>query len=410
MQWIQRARSFHISTLTIFVIGILLRLTIAPFTLNWDFHTNIQVSSTLLHGSIADMYKDERAYPLPTHLISAAGFTLLSPLLPPEFIEWTTRKDLAVFATPYLYRYLLLLKLPIIAFELCAAFIFSRLFPKGVQKKLLALWLLNPITLYIVPAFTNVDAYPMFFLLLHYLLFRKGEYLLAGVSLGLAGSLKLFPVILLPFLLLSVRSFKHKIFTLVAFLVAYLLPQLPALGIPEYVRNVLLGGNSNTILFSGLKVGPDRILLLFPILYFLMLFWYKSIPKSFHSFFVATSTTIGVMLLVGQFHLQWLLWIFPFVISSVFTTRQSNLAVCTLFGAFTGMVAVSQASLNIGMLATLDPTLWQLDWPLKLLIGQNVFSLLNLFQSIFAASLIWITIQNIRSVFQRNEYLPNDSK
>jgi len=61
------------------------------------------------------------------------------------------------------------------------------------------------------------------------------------------------------------------------------------------------------------------------------------------------------------------------------------------------MVILSQASLNIGMLAPLEPTFWLLDWPVKQKLGTEMtMRLLNGLQSIFAASLIWLIYAKLR--------------
>ena len=70
-----------------------------------------------------------------------------------------------------------------------------------------------------------------------------------------------------------------------------------------------------------------------------------------------------------------------------------------LYGSYFGLIILSQASLNFGMLAPIEPTVWLLDWPLKEKIGEELtYSLLNLVQSCFAAVLLWISYQSYQQI------------
>ena len=61
--------------------------------------------------------------------------------------------------------------------------------------------------------------------------------------------------------------------------------------------------------------------------------------------------------------------------------------------SFIAMILFSQSSLNIGMLAPIEPTLWMLAWPLKNKIGGQVYVFISLAHTALAASLVWISFR-----------------
>lgn len=383
---------FQKDVIVILLFGIFLRFLISPFTLNWDLLAYTHVTAKLSSGGLQAVYSDPlSAYPPITYWFINTYTNLLKPLLTGQFDTWLRLNDLSAVAFPGIFRFLFLLKLPIIILEIAAAIIFARIFPEGKRNKILFFWMINPVILYIVPAFSNVDIFPLFFIMLSfYFYFRKNMQITPAFLLGIAASFKLFPLFFLPFLVFSVPGLRKKIMVFAAFLLPFIFLQFPALSIPQYRNNVLAGGNSSKILFAYLPIGQERGLIYFVLFYVLIFFSYlgkKNLKKYYlqYCFYVMA----GIFSLT-LFHVQWFIWLIPFIFIYQFSQNPNKIPMVALYLSFAGLVLFQQASLNIGMLAPLDPTLWKLDWPLRKALGDNILTLINICHTVIAGSLIWM--------------------
>src|SRR3989344_4054874 len=160
-------------SLIILLIGFTLRVIIGTFTLNWDFLRITQITAKIFTAPISDIYKDPLSlYPVLTYWTRYAFILLTKPFLTINFFPLINQGDMSFISSSYIFRFLFILKLPFILLELFTAYIFSKLFVKEAQNKILLSWMLNGVALYTIAAFTNVDVFPVFFIVLAVYFFR----------------------------------------------------------------------------------------------------------------------------------------------------------------------------------------------------------------------------------------------
>lgn len=294
---------------------------------------------------------------------------------------------MGAISSPLLYRYLFLLKLPMVLAEIIAAITFSRLLPQNKRQYLLTLWMFNPLMLYLVPAFTNIDIFPILFILLHFLLYKQNRIYTSSLMLGIAASFKFFPALLFPFLILSKPGLRLRLVSILFFLFPLVTTQIPVISNPLYQKNVLFGGNSGLIFQNSIRLGnitlPVYILCLAT-----LLIWYLRKRKSYSLYFFTGNLTLVLIFILGQFHVQWLLWILPFIFAFQISIPGSAAISTVFYVAYFILIGLMQSSLNIGMLAPIQPTFWLYDWPLKELLKDNLYPLINLTHFIISVILI----------------------
>lgn len=110
---------------------------------------------------------------------------------------------------PGVFRILFLLKIPYLLFDLATAVLIFRMLAGRKQQFLaLALWLLNPITLYAFYFFGRFESIPIFFLALCLRMVQKERFILASLSLGLAINCREINIIFVPIFLLALIDFR----------------------------------------------------------------------------------------------------------------------------------------------------------------------------------------------------------
>lgn len=379
-------------TINILLIGFIIRLIIAPFTLNWDLLANTHISVNYLSQSWAEIYNNPLSvYPPLMYMTLSSFIRIISPLFPPGFSPWIASDNLTAISFPFIYRTLLLLKLPYIIFELASALLFAKIFAGEKQNRVLFLWMVNPVSLFVISAWTNVDAFPIFFIIASFFLAARAKFLLSSLALGIAAAYKLYPILFFPFLLFSVEGVRKKVLMIILFLFPVFFTHFPVLNLPQYYNHAITGGYSKLILFSILPIGPNRALIYFCIFYFLLFFHYLTVKKNAASFLIFSFFSVIAMFTFSLFSLQWFIWLIPFLLFTQIKSAKIFPVMFFLYLGYFGLVALSQASLNIGMLSPLEPTLWNLEWPLRQKIGsEQIFLLSNITHSAIAASLIWI--------------------
>ncbi|OGG25700.1 hypothetical protein A2960_05085 [Candidatus Gottesmanbacteria bacterium RIFCSPLOWO2_01_FULL_39_12b] len=387
-------------TINIFLLGIILRLVIIPFTFNWDLSANTKVASSFSFSSIREFYREPlAAYPPLMYTLLKSFLTFSSPLLNQYFNSWMHMGDISGSASPYIYRILSVVKLPYIILELLSAFIFSKFFTGQKARDALLLWMVNPIMLFLVAGWTNVDVIPLFALLLFLLFKMRGKDYLSSFCLGLSVSLKLFPVFLLPFLFITINSWKKRILAALFILLPVITTHLPILTTPQYFSHAITGGYSRKIMFSLIPIGDNRSLLPFALGYFLLFLYFLNQKKISHSLMAYSFTALIPLFAFSSFNLQWFLWILPFIFYYQLTLPQLRTPFKFLYLSFTSLVLLSQMSLNFGMLSPIEPTLLTYDWPLKEFIGNdNLFLMMNILHTLLTSSLLWIGYGVLKSM------------
>lgn len=298
----------------IFVIAILFRLLLAPFFYHPDIksqHFHFQFLSQgqfNIYQYISDNknnlpYRDTFNYLPLTYFTFGSLQSFQKILMPPGFINWLNDWGGTQFNYPNIPYYLLILKLPYIILDLLLGYILYKI---SNSKKVLYFWLFNPFSFYLIYIVENFDILPVFLTVLSYYLL-KSKPSLSFFVFGLAIAFKLYPLILLPFFILSITK---NIFKMAKYGFIALIPSI--ISILPFATNQAFW---QSFLGSGLtqKIIEQRILGLpiFPVIYLIIIalsFLSKKIDLSFYIFLVFL-----LFISTVNFHPQWILWFFPYV-------------------------------------------------------------------------------------------------
>ncbi len=328
-------------------------------------------------------------YPPLAYFFFGTIFPVLKWLAGSGFTDWLGMGNDAV-AVPHLFRYLFLLKLPVIAAHLAVGYCLSRLISQPRRQSLaLLVWFFNPISIYTVAFMGQIDVLPVLATVLALLWIKDRPYL-SVFLLGLGAAFKTYPLLLLPFAaLLAARRFRHSLLLLATGLLPYLLFISPYLLTPAFYTDTLTSGLSQRILQIGLPIGSGESLLLVPVFLLFLLLTAAYLHRGQSHRFAAYCLAVTLIPIASShFHPQWVLWSLPFV--SLFLATQSFWSVALLFfGSFIGIIGLfPDKFLTWGLLSPLEPEILFLPSLVSLLPPVPV--LLDLLHTIFFAASVWM--------------------
>ena len=200
----------------ILLIGVLIRLVLMPITLHPDLFGHSFSAYFLAYEGKINLYDTLANLPSTHPLVKNFGvgdifiyppltyYTLgffrfiVKPFIDPNFIPWLWNNLDKVHEYRSLFWNLFLFKLPYLFIDIGTAFLVAGLFSEIKKKKLaFALWIFNPVTIYVTFMIGQLDLLPVFFSVLALYLFQKEKYYWASFSIGIAASYKMYPVFLL---------------------------------------------------------------------------------------------------------------------------------------------------------------------------------------------------------------------
>jgi uncharacterized membrane protein len=239
---------------TYFFLGLALRLIFMPISFHrWEAQTWVNVGYDVLTGinpythflnlpKIGSEYYGYWAYPPLFLYILLPFYKIIFPYRTPfMFIETTEFTTMPLFVN-------LILKLPMLIFDIAIAFLlFYILKPKGADAAIkgVALWMLNPLSIFITSIWGNFESIPIFFTLLSLITAKMAQTKLSATSLALGIAAKIYPATLLPLYMLSAKKKLTYIFTCI---VAVFL-----------VCSPFLFADVNAFIFAVLKFHSERI-------------------------------------------------------------------------------------------------------------------------------------------------------
>ena len=191
-------------------VGLTVRLVLAPISADPDLESFAEGSLGMLYGS--PPYTTGLVYPpawiLLLNLIGQASASLSSaPALVQLVPSLTTLGGVAGvtgvppgLASPL---YAIVEKAPLIVFDVLTGAVLYQLILERTGERSRAqlafgFWFLNPLVILESSVHGAFDVLPVFFTVLAVYFLPRGRFLTAGLSLGLAASLKLYPLFLLP--------------------------------------------------------------------------------------------------------------------------------------------------------------------------------------------------------------------
>ncbi len=345
--------------LIIFILGLIIRFLIIPFTIHPDFRAvNLAASLISTKGELFTFYdhisklpRDNKLvtlygdnlfiYPPLAYIFHAPFHALLSPIYPK--VEWELLiNDIGKLRTstqtPLL---LILLKLPYLVVDLIGFFILYKLLP--IKSRLLGvtLWWLNPISLYVSYGIGQFDIVPAV-LILSSILISPKKPLLSAILLGLSAGFKPFPLVLLPFLP------GNKLKNCLAGGLTYLLIILPFLSSPAFKMYALFADQSSKLLYAKVFVSATQYISIFLVLYILLLVFNFLKPKTL-PFWAWPLSVLLLFYSITNFHPQWFLWVTPLLIISWLENPKTRLVVVGLVLCYIAIIFSFEPSLHFGL-------------------------------------------------------------
>ena len=322
----------------IWVAGILIRLLLIPFTVHIDAYRIYSRS----YDVVSTGHWLEWDSQIVIQMVHNIWFLVIRPLLPHSDGIWSpTAGVIGVGAQPadytrfldysHLSRALFLMKLPYFVADLVTGYLLTRFVAPCWRRRVLALWLLNPIVIFVSAVFGRHDSLAVCLVMLSALLALRGRRYLGMIFLGIGATARFFPAFLAPFYAVAFRRTKREL--------ALLIGGLAAFWLVIEVSMLILTGTSPTLTLLNryphveylfdMKLAPGigGTLFLFPFGYLILLLWFidreSYQPEAYIPIAAAT-----MLLLFGltHFHPQYAIWIVPFLVLTIY--RDGRLIAC----------------------------------------------------------------------------------
>jgi hypothetical protein len=298
-----------------------------PFYFHPDIKTYNFQSSFLKQG-VVDIYsylitnkeklplKDEFVY-FPLTYFSLGGYQIImQPFLGNNFQLWLGDASQNAIDQTGVFRYLFILKLPYLILDFATAIILMKLFDDNKKKRaVLTLWLLNPFSLALIYIFSNIDIFPVFLTVLSLYFSKINKIMIASLLIGLAAGFKAYPILFIPFLFFYAQGLKQKTLVVVPGLIAFFAVIAPFLKSSGFQQATIASGLTTRIISPTFAIGFSESLII-AMISLGALFFYAFNLENF-KFERLPQFYLAALLLIFSsihFHIQWLLWMIPFII------------------------------------------------------------------------------------------------
>ena len=408
-------KTFTSQLLFLFILGLLIRLILAPITYHSDLLAYDFAREVLYTGHVATFYDylpslpdgnpllaiypmNQFNYPPSVYFFLGTTTFLSTYFIPYEFHQQFLFSVKDTFGNPVLFFHLFLLKLQFFFFDFGTAFLLMQ-FVKEKKKKLVAfgLWILNPVTLYASFMMGQFDIIPVFFTVLSlYLLLKysSGEnkwLYYSSLALGVGAAFKIWPLLLLPVLLAFIPHWKERVIAGIFAIGVYVLPILPFLTSSGFRSTALVANQTQKSLVAQIPVSGGESILLFIVsmIFFYLVFFYRK--GKLENIWQRYMSILLVFFVFTHFHPQWFLWLSPFLVFELLYNRGKHLiVVLLLLFAVKGMIFLFEPGLNIQLFVPIFPAIY--DGPsifqqLSISIDTNYFR--SIFHSIFTAGALY---------------------
>lgn len=351
----------------LFLLAILLRLVIMPFYFHPDIKTtNFKVS--FLKEGVIDIYnyldkninnfvvKENLNYFPLTYFFLGGYQMVVSPLLGSDFPSWLS--DASAEATERIgtFRYLFILKFPYLILDMIIPFLLIKFLDSDTQKrKAFILWLFNPLSISIIYIFSNIDLIPVTLSILGILFFQQKKNILSGLILGLAVGFKQYPMLFLPFLTLFIKNFRNLVI-LVCTIFGVVIVFVAPFWSNAFLHSALLSSLTTRLAFPGIGIGFGEALMI-GVVALSVLFFTSLLQRNEEVFNLWYYLTALLLLTFStiHFHIQWLLWIMPFLILlSILHANLSKLVWIWAHLAFLIPLLYDDKSMTISLLSPIS--------------------------------------------------------
>lgn len=298
----------------------------------------------------------------------------------------------------------LLLKLPYLIFDLLIGIILYKLV--GSNKKAIlafALWMFNPINLYVTYMLGQFDIIPTFFIILAVYFVTKNKLKWAALAIGFGVAFKLSPIFLAVPVAIYNKNFLGRIKLLILAGLPYFISIIPYIFSKSFRATALFTDQNTKSLYAGISVSGAESILLFPavLLFFYLVIWFFPRKLNINKLFLIP---LLLFFILTHYHPQWLIWITPLLILDLITSKfKSILPVCLIIYGWLGSLFFFDPSLTIGIFSPVWPSLQTLShyWYLAQ-INSNFNLPRSIFQTIFVSAALYLICQNsLKIIFQR---------
>lgn len=394
----------------IILLGILIRVVIAAVTFHPDVRNNSIVSTIILReGNLnpydfannlktddprKKIYKQEVVDDLPlVYWINIPVQFILRPFVDSNIEYQYLGKIENVFGNPALFIYLLIIKSQLILFDIALGILLTYSVAEKFKKKNLMFWMFNPMTLWATSAIGQFDIIPTFLMALSYYLLTKGSYKWSVFSLGLSAAIKSFAFLIFPFLFFLVKGWKERIKLTIIFLIPWVFSVAPYFGSPGFRQNALFAPQLAKTLYAKIPISGGEAILITPIILAMLYLVYLSQKREALNFLKFSLSTLLLVLTFTHFHIQWFLWVTPFLLI-IWVNKLKNAlkwSIVLLGISVLIMLFLFEPSLQIRLFAPIFPMLNQMKGLADILGSDRTNFLRDTAATIFAASAIFFS-------------------
>lgn len=351
----------------LFLLAILIRLLLMPFYFHPDiktYHFQAQFLKTGVFNIYSFLEENKERLPIReefvyfplTYFFLGSYQIIASPFMGKDFSDWLSDASQGAVDRIGIYRYLFILKFPYLILDLIIPFLLIKFFSDiNRQRKVFILWLFNPISILIIYIFSNLDIIPVFLSIVSLLLFRKGRFILAGIILGLSASFKAYTLLFLPILLLFNKNLKDKVLTSLSSIITLILVLLPFWS-TTFLNSALISGLTTRIAFPGITIGFGETLMISVVSLTVFYFWILRVEKKELEYIGLYIFSLLLLLFSTiHYHIQWLLWIVPFIII-VAVFKDSLLKIVSLWLILASLIPIlyNDKFMNVSLLSALS--------------------------------------------------------
>lgn len=411
------------------LIGLAIRVVLSFITFHPDF-TAFQLAGSLVAQNPLTMY--DYLFTLPANAPLREAFATNVFTYPP-FIYWYHGLINIVWVTifqmhfmnsfiivnqqamgdPLFMTTLLLRKSFFLIFDFLTLWYLVKLVDNQRQKfAVMLLWIFNPVDLYATYMMGQFEIIPVFFMVLSLYYAKINRLYVSSLALGFGIAFKIFPIFVLPVLLMTTQSWMKRFNMFLLAIVPYVLGILIYLPSHGYRSTALLANQSLKSLYATIPVSGGEMIYLFPaaLLFFYFLYYYRGLYLEMARSILWQNYFVILLLffIFTHTHPQWFLWITPFMaLSLVRSGYKSLLPNLGMLASFVGLTFFFDPSLTIGLFAPIAPNLYNSKsiWDL-LGVTMDYTYMRSLLQTVFvgcAAYLIYRYTKQDGGVVEKHE-------
>lgn len=349
------------------IVGILFRIVVMSVTAHFDFWFLITSGYLWVEKGIINMYEYYTALPFgesfiegfrnvflpyPPLIVYTFGLwtKLITSLVQRDFLEQVTVNLLNIYSYPDLIWHIFLYKLIYLFFDLGILWLLTKFFTDIRQKKTIALlWLFNPASFHAL-AQGNFDLLPLFFTVISLYAAQKGKYYWSALALGIGAAYKLFPLLLLPLLVLSVKkNLLHQIKIVFITLLPFIATALPFWLSAGYDPLIVLSQSTTNLFAARIVLSPQTSISIVAGLLAMLYLWFHFHGRR-EELWKYYLCALLVVFSFTDFHMQWFVWLTPFLfLEQILHQFRYRLPGILLIGCWLIFLAFSTADLHLGL-------------------------------------------------------------